>query len=89
MSSILLFYLSLLLLSEEFLYSTFGNAISNKFTEVFSYYKSIVLIIVLPLIALSPDLIWRLLRVNYWPTPADILNDGNYYSLKKENKECN
>lgn len=62
---------------------------------IFSYYKSWLVIIFVPFIALLPDIAYNMIKTFYFPSPADIINynevsikDGSFYikDIKREEK---
>lgn len=81
--SFVFYYVSLFILCT----STFAHFLNNELIyhiyAIFTYFKSIAMIVLLPFICLIPDLFMHFLRFNFYPDPADKIFSNEKYFLDK------
>ena len=71
--SLLVYYLILVIGSSEFFSYTFQQEATGLLEQCFGSLYFWILALIGPFIALLPDIVYKLLTVLYWPTPADII----------------
>ena len=71
--SLLVYYLILVIGSSEFFSYTFQQEATGLLEQCFGSLYFWILALIGPFIALLPDIMYKLLTVLYWPTPADII----------------
>ena len=71
--SLLVYYLILVIGSSEFFSYTFQQEATGLLEQCFGSLYFWILALIGPFIALLPDIVYKLITVLYWPTPADII----------------
>jgi hypothetical protein len=87
--SLIFYYACVLVLNTSSLAFIFNTELTNIFLDMFRYFKSWIVIIALPLVAIMPDLFMNWIRYNFFSSPADVIfaNQQIFREMNRDEKK--
>ena len=70
---VLLYYATVLLLNSEAVAQLVEPELQGEYNKIFMSPKAWICMIILPLVALLPDVTYQLMQKTFWPTPTDAI----------------